>query len=96
MRESHGHPRVPMQSADEPGQGHENIQQRVSLADPLLHPFLKRCLEVIEKRSKVGAFELGMDWDGLHAVAIPWILRSSGLGSVGSRASHVLKHDVFM
>lgn len=31
------------------GQGHETVQQLVSLSDPLLHPFLNRCLEIIEK-----------------------------------------------
>ena len=68
MRESHGHPRVPMQSADEPGQGHENIQQLVTLADPLLHPFLKRCLEVIEKGPRLVPLSWG--WTGMDCMLL--------------------------
>ena len=33
-----------------PGQGHETMEQLVSLADPLLHPILNRCIDLIEKR----------------------------------------------
>eukprot|EP00434_Breviolum_minutum_P020977 symbB.v1.2.018505.t1/scaffold1403.1/size153157/11 len=32
------------------GQGHETMEQLVSLADPLLHPILNRCIDLIEKR----------------------------------------------
>eukprot|EP00438_Fugacium_kawagutii_P019557 Skav218423 [mRNA] locus=scaffold420:16692:18053:- [translate_table: standard] len=37
------------------GQGHETVQQLVSLSDPLLHPFLNRCLEIIGKKSQACA-----------------------------------------
>lgn len=83
---------------DLPGQGQENIQQLVSLADPLLHPFLNRCLEVIEK-ANILAVPSSWGWTALrlHAVGIPWIISSRafpGLGSVVSRASRILKHCI--
>lgn len=36
-----------------PGQGHETMEQLVSLADPLLHPILNRCIDLIQKELQI-------------------------------------------
>ncbi len=35
------------------GQGHETMEQLVSLADPLLHPILNRCVDLIQKDLRI-------------------------------------------